>query len=292
MKYGILSTLAVCVVAISASASPAPARDSKSLYELWGKVKGPLSLSGKADPIGTYAAGCLSGAEALPLDGAGYSVMHPSRLRYFGHPNLVGFIRDLGARLKGEGLPLLLVGDMGRPRGGPMISGHNSHQIGLDVDLWFRLSRKRPSSRDRESWVSPSYVGKKGELTRSWGQQQRELIATAAAAPEVERVFVNASIKRDMCTKYADAPWLYKVRAWWGHGDHLHVRLQCPAGSQTCQHQEPLDPKKTQCGEELAWWFTTEAAEEGAKKQVAERPFPELPAACEQMVQELEVKRL
>jgi penicillin-insensitive murein DD-endopeptidase len=35
-----------------------------------------------------------------------------------------------------DGWPGLLIGDMAQPRGGPMITGHESHQIGLDADIW------------------------------------------------------------------------------------------------------------------------------------------------------------
>ena len=34
--------------------------------------------------------------------------------------------------------------------------------------------------------------------------------------------------------------WLRTVRPWWGHHDHLHVRLKCPADSTGCESQPPL----------------------------------------------------
>jgi hypothetical protein len=42
----------------------------------------------------------------------------------------VGQARDIGW---GKGL---YIGDISQPRGGPMTSGHASHQIGLDADIW------------------------------------------------------------------------------------------------------------------------------------------------------------
>jgi len=258
---------------------------AKKQFELWGTVKKPLA--GEPDPIGTYTAGCLGGAKTLPLDGAGYSVMRPSRLRYFGHERLVNYIEGLGKKLQEAKLPRLLVGDMGRPRGGPMPSGHASHQIGLDVDLWYDLSVKKPTLKQRESRGASAFVNlKNNELSPAWGERERKLVALAAEPEDVERVFVHPTIKRDLCEKFADAPWLYKVRAWWAHHDHLHARLRCPPGSAHCTAQEPLDPKNKGCGEELAWWFSEEAKEEGRKKAAAfaGREFPELPPACAQMV--------
>jgi penicillin-insensitive murein endopeptidase len=267
------------------SSSVTPTR-SASLYALWGKIEQPLS--GKPDPIGVYGAGCIAGAEALPLDGPGYSVMHPSRLRYFGHPVLLQFLKNLGEEMHARKLPRVLIGDMGRPRGGPMISGHASHQIGLDVDIWYRMSKKKPSAKEREAWGSPQLVRKNRRVTPGWTNAQRQLVELAASAPEVERVFVNPAIKQDLCRKFPDAPWLYKVRAWWGHADHVHARLYCPKESPDCRPQEPLDPKEKQCGAELAWWFSKEAEDKGKEKskEIAERNFPELPHQCERMTED------
>lgn len=263
----------------------AQASKSSELYARWGKLKQPIA--GKAESIGVYSAGCLSGALALPMDGIGYSVMRPSRLRYYGHPDLITFVQNLGAQMHTKKMPRLLVGDLGRPRGGPMISGHASHQSGLDVDLWFHLASRKPKGRERETWSSPSLVVKNKKVKPGWTKNHRQLVVMAAAKPEVERVFVNPAIKKDLCEKFPSADWQYKVRAWWGHDDHLHVRLFCPKENAGCRPQDPLDPKENQCGETLAWWFSKEAEEEWAakRKQIAEREFPELPKACAQMTE-------
>lgn len=260
-------------------------------FALWGQIKKPLP--GPDVPYGTYAAGCLAGARKLPLDGPGFSVMRPSRQRYYGHSSLIEYIQGLGKTLKKEGLPLLLVGDLGRPRGGPMLTGHSSHQVGLDVDLWYRMSKKRPTTKQRENWSAENFVKNESELTSSWNDSYRKLLVAAAQSPAVNRIFVHPVIKRDLCEKFAGAPWLYKYRAWWAHHDHLHVRLQCPPGLESCHPQEPLEPTNDQCGKELAWWFSAEAKEEGAKKGAAfaSRVFPELPPECGRMVSDLRGKK-
>lgn len=292
-----VTVLAFCALLPLAQAAEAPPKpvpahtpeESKELFAEWNKILKPLS--GKTEVFGHYGGGCIVGAETLPMDGKNFSVVRAARHRYFGHPNLIKFIDNLANQMKARKMPRLLVGDLGRPRGGPMISGHASHQIGLDVDLWFRMSKRKPTKKEREEWGSPSLVKNNRYVTKGWTNDHRRLVMLSAEAPEVERVFVNAGIKKDLCEKFRDAPWQYKVRAWWGHDDHVHVRLFCPEGSPNCQKQEPLDPKNNQCGAELAWWFSEEAVAEGAAKkdQIAQRGFPALPKECERMVDDVKV---
>ena len=59
-----------------------------------------------------------------------------------------------------------------------------------------------------------------------WTHQRTELIRTAAEDPDVERIFVNAAIKKALCREAgSDRAWLAKVRPWWGHDYHFHVRI-------------------------------------------------------------------
>ncbi len=257
--------------------------DNTALFAAWAKARKPMR--GPASAIGSYSAGCLKGGVPLKKDGVGYSVMRLSRHRHFGHPNLVNYIETLGRLGKKARLPLLLVGDMGMARGGPMKTGHASHQSGLDVDIWFRLSKRRPSLKERESWGSPKLVEDNVRLTRGWQKNQRKLVVLAASQEEVDRIFVHPAIKADLCKKFPEAPWLVKVRPWWGHDDHLHVRLKCPPGNTQCEPQAPLT--NSECGTELAWWFSEEAKTEWEKKRAAiGRDFPRLPETCSSLVAE------
>jgi penicillin-insensitive murein endopeptidase len=271
-----------------AFAAPAGAKEELDpAWGLWQSFQSPVP--GDPSSIGSYSAGCLMGARALPLNGKGYAVMRPSRARYYGHTKLLEFIESLAGKMQSSRLPLLLVGDLGRPRGGPMLSGHASHQSGLDVDLWFTMLKKRPKKKERETRGADSYVTRDLKMKRTWNNQHRRLVALAAEAAEVDRIFVHAAIKRDLCQHFPKADWLYKLRPWWGHDDHLHVRLKCPEGNVNCQSQEALDPAQDQCeGEELAWWFSEEAAAEWtamlAKRSA--RVFPTLPEACQSLTEE------
>jgi hypothetical protein len=105
-------------------------------------------LPGPVRPIGSYANGCLAGAVTLPITGPTWQVMRLSRDRNSGTPRLVKFIRRLGDNAKKVSWNGLLIGDMAQPRGGPMINGHSSHQIGLDVDIWFKPMPDHVLSRE------------------------------------------------------------------------------------------------------------------------------------------------
>ena len=113
-------------------------------------------------PLGGYAAGCLAGAERLAESGPGWQAMRLSRNRNWGHPQMIAFIEKLSRAAQAAGWPGLYVGDISHPRGGPMVSSHRSHQIGLDADIWLRPpgSLEAERSGTGESQFSLSSRGK------------------------------------------------------------------------------------------------------------------------------------
>lgn len=251
-----LLILAACGLAVAARAQD------------WGTFSTPTPAP--TEIFGTYNRGCLQGAEALPLDGAGYQVMRLSRGRYYGHPSLVHFVETLASEVRGEGYPGLLVGDMAQPRGGPMPSGHASHQIGLDVDIWFLPAPGHPlTDGERERLSAPSMVADGGfGVTADWGPAQIAALHDAATMPEVARIFVNPAIKKELCQTVTDRAWLAKIRPWWGHDAHFHVRLACPPGADGCVGQAPVAADDG-CNSSLDWWFTAAARAELEKNKAA-----------------------
>lgn len=236
---------------------------------VWSEFKTPYSVqsqklaAGSAESIdslaiGSYANGCLAGADALPLEGKGYQVIRTSRGRYYGHPQLINFVQNFSKQLHHSGSDDLLIADISMPRGGNFVSGHSSHQIGLDVDIWFRQASLQQSIEQRESPLQLSLVDSgRFEVNDNWQAVHGDMIRIAAENPLVARVFVNPAIKQKLCeqTKEASASsydWLGKVRPWWGHKIHMHVRLTCPKGDGLCQNQKP--PKSGTGCEELSWW--------------------------------------
>jgi penicillin-insensitive murein DD-endopeptidase len=226
--------------------------------DLFGKAKIPASLPARA--IGSYARGCLAGAERLPLDGDSWQVMRPSRNRNWGSPQLVTLLERLAREAKAQdGWPGLLVGDIAQPRGGPMLTGHASHQIGLDADIWFTpMPARTLTLREREDIAATPMVKDRQTLDpTAWSEARAKLIRRAASYPEVARIFVHPPIKAELCRwATGDRSWLAKVRPYFNHTYHFHVRLKCPAGMKGCKNQAPAAPSDgTGCGAELSYWM-------------------------------------
>jgi penicillin-insensitive murein DD-endopeptidase len=253
----------------------------------WSAQTGPKG--GPAQAIGGCNAGCLQGAVALPQAGPGFEVMHLGRHRYFGHPLLVDFVRRLALRAAAEHLPSLLVGDLAQPRGGPMPSDHGSHQSGLDVDIAYtrpvQVLWQPLSEEEREALQPPPVVDLATQtLTAAWAPPVAELIRFAASEPAVDRIFVNPVIKRELCShEEGGMSWLAKIRPWWGHHDHFHVRLRCPAGSTDCRGQPPLPPGDG-CDRTLAWWFSEDARAALKSRRLAVPRAATLPGRCREVL--------
>ena len=267
-----------------------PNSPSTPAKELFGRKTTPLA--GAPLSIGGYAEGCLSGAQALPITGPAWQVMRLSRNRNWGNPKLIEFLERFGANAKKIGWNGLLVGDMSQPRGGPMISGHGSHQIGLDADIWFTPMPDHVLSREEREFDGATDMVAADRLDvdpKVWTRERMELIRTAAQDPATVRIFVNAAIKKAMCREAgADREWLAKVRPWWGHAEHFHVRIVCPADSPQCKSQQPV-PAGDGCGHALDYWFK-ESTLHPAPPTVPAKPAPQrtlagLPPACRQVVQ-------
>jgi len=213
--------------------------------------------------------------------------MRPSRNRAWGHPVLIALLERLAAKLPAEaGWPGLLVGDIAQPRGGPMLTGHGSHQIGLDADLWLTaMPDRRLSPTERDEMSATDLVTADGMgVDAAWTPQHRRLLETVAREPAVARIFVNPAIKRALCREAgSDRGWLAKIRPWWGHNYHFHIRLSCPSGEAECHDQVP-PPSGDGCGKELDWWFTEEALHPPPSPPRRPPRLADLPHACAALV--------
>lgn len=249
----------------------------------WSHVPGPTI--GPARVYGFYSAGCLAGAEVLPPLGRGYQVMRLSRDRYYGHPQLIALIRHLGDYAADRGVRLL-IGDLAQARGGPMPYGHRSHQTGLDADIWFTLLPQNAQLPQTEVEQRPmrSVVDRlSGRLvSERWESLFTDLLRHTALIPEVERIFVNPVIKQALCHSLGDQDWLGKLRPWWGHDSHFHVRLACPTDSPACEPQTPPAPGSG-CDEDLASWIEEQRQPPVATGTPAPRPVRQLPEICRQV---------
>jgi penicillin-insensitive murein endopeptidase len=255
-----------------------PADAAKRVF---GRIAEPNA--GPPRSIGAYAKGCMAGAVPLPADGPNWQVMRPARNRAWGHPVLIAAIEHLAESLpEVNGWPGLLIGDIGQPRGGPMVTGHASHEIGLDADIWLTpMPDRRLSTEERDNLPARSIVTADGNDVDPaiWNPSYRKLYEAVARIPELARMFVNPAIKRELCREAGtDRDWLAKVRPWWGHDDHFHIRLTCPPGQTLCENQAPVPPGDG-C-KELDWWFTEEARHPKPSPPAPPLLVSQLPPEC------------
>ncbi|TIW14736.1 MAG: penicillin-insensitive murein endopeptidase, partial [Mesorhizobium sp.] len=220
----LLLTTALAVLAL-AGLAVRPAAAEELAKNLFGAKKLPAVAAPQS--IGFYSKGCFAGGVAIPLDGPKWEVMRPSRNRRWGHPTMIALIEKLSRDAAADGWPGLLVGDISQPRGGPMLTGHASHQIGLDADIWLTpMPDRKLSIEQRENMSATLLVDEKTHLVKDalWVPAHMRLLKRAASYAEVERILVNPGIKKKLCdTVKGDRAWLRKVRPFWGHDYHFHI---------------------------------------------------------------------
>src|SRR5262245_18185567 len=189
--------------------------------QLFGAVQ--LPSIGKTVAIGHYHRGCLAAGIEFPINGLNWQVMRVSRNRNWGHPSLIRFLEKFApAAAKATGWKGILVVDLAQPCGGPSPSNHASHQTGLDVVVWFLPMPDRVLTNEERDTISAINLVSddwKSLNPETWTPQHVAFIKAAAQQPEVQRVLVNAAIKKELCRVEAKKPhaWMAKVRPWYGH---------------------------------------------------------------------------
>lgn len=277
--------------------APAAAEAAPLAKDLFGAQRGASNQPAQA--IGTYAKGCGAGMVQLPETGPTWQAMRLSRNRNWGQPALVQYLIDLSGAARQVGWAGLYIGDMSQPRGGPMKTGHASHQIGLDADVWMLPPSRLNLSRQQRESISSISVRTEDQtrVNSNWTERHQALLKLAASDPRVDRIFVAAAVKIAMCktAKRSDKAWLQKIRPIYDHNTHFHVRLKCPGGDGRCETQNPsvaeLSNGGDGCDESLTWWVTTYLEElrnppkptkpkRPRKKTAREFTMADLPKAC------------
>ena len=252
--------------------------------ELFARKTTPLQ--GPARSIGFYSHGCIAGAVALPVDGETWQVMRVSRNRNWGHPELIQFIEQLADKATRTGWHGLLIGDMSQPRGGPLLAGHTSHQVGLDVDIWLTPMPAHAFTRlEREEMMATMVVAanRKDVDPKVWTPAHTALIKAAASDQRVTRVFVNPAIKKALCREPGDdRAWLGKIQPWLGHDWHFHVRLGCQPDSPDCEPQPPRDAGDGCHSKEMERFANVVLPEHSTPH--AGPTMAKLPAACREVL--------
>ena len=282
----LMRVAALAAALAGAMLSPGPATAAEPLAKtLFGAQKLPAATA--PESFGFYSKGCFAGGMAIAVDGPNWQAMRLSRNRRWGHPAMITLLERFSREAAKDGWNGLLVGDISQPRGGPMLTGHASHQIGLDADIWFTpMPDRRLSEQERETIGSRSMI-KDGTLLvddKVWTPAHVAVLKRAASYGEVERILVHPGIKKKLCdTVKGDRTWLRKVRPFWGHDSHFHVRIGCQPGSVGCKGQQAV-PASDGCDKSLAWWFTEEPwrpnKNPDAPKARDIMTLAALPAAC------------
>lgn len=250
---------------------------SHNLPDFTSRLSSRLPTEGKPEAIGEFSLGCLQGGQTFNGKEKGLLLSQMKRGRYWGHPDLINILTRAGAEFDKEN-KTLIIGDLSQSRGGPSLTGHNSHQTGLDVDVWFKILTDK---------TKPSFYVMETEEMKpiaELGSDQIKLIKFFADDSSVERIFINPAFKKTLCTsKKLTADEQHKMRAWWGHDDHIHVRLKCPADNPSCVSQNAI-PAGDGCGDELNWWFSDEAKDTDSSwtdmKNVYLDKIKKLPPQC------------
>jgi penicillin-insensitive murein DD-endopeptidase len=246
-----------------------------------GPAPGPLHIIG-----GPSTGGCIAGAVSLPPEGPGFQTIHLDRSAFWGAPQTITHLEQLGREATDAGLPTLLIEDVSRARGGPMPGGHVSHQIGLDADVGLDMRPRQALAVWERASVEPRSVvrpdGRDIDPT-VWSPRVMALLQMAAGLPEVDRILVNPAIKRQLCREVTeDRSWLHLIRPWYGHAAHMHIRFRCPSDQADCV-QAPPPPPGDGCDGTLQWWF--DQLDTPAKPAAPYQP-PPLPAACKSILGE------
>ena len=231
--------------------------------------------------VGGPGTGCIAGAVELPSSGPGYVTIRQSRSSFWGAPSTIAALELLAEQAKRADMGTLYMNDISLPHGGPMAGLHASHMIGLDADVWLDTRPKPPLSPTQREWVEVESLvtpdGREVDPAR-WQRSTEQLIRMATELPGVDRVLVNAAIKKQLCETVADRHWLHLVRPWYGHTAHMHIHFRCPPGQAECHDQAPPPPGDG-CDASLEWWFSRLDQPPAPPSPGVAAP-PRLPAAC------------
>ena len=86
--------------------------------------------------------------------------------------------------------------------------GHSSHQVGLDIDIWYKPAPDHElSAEEREKMKMESFLLDAGHVNPEvWKREIQQLLRRAVSYPEVARIFVNPAIKKWLCDNAEGRP--------------------------------------------------------------------------------------
>ena len=163
----------------------------------WSTVTTPAP--GPTQSIGFYSAGCLQGAQALPLDGPGYEAIRISRNRYWGQPVMLDFIQTSPQKVRAAGQAPLYIGDIGQPRGGPGADRPCQPPDRPRCRHLVRAPARPAPAAGRPREPAPALAGERRATPASTMRSSRRSMCRCCGRrpqmPNLDRMFVNKFIK-------------------------------------------------------------------------------------------------
>ena len=185
--------------------------------------------------IGQYDRGCIAGAAKLSANGPGWQVMRLSRNRFWGHPVLVGYLGRLAADCGSLTAARHAGGGHGAAYRWPAARGTCQPSVRARHRSLVYAHAQSYAVHGRAGANLGSSVVNAKTLTVDkavWTGAQVKLLHRAASYPEVARIFVHPAVKKALCESAGtERAWLQKIRPWYRHNDHFHIRLNCPAAA-------------------------------------------------------------
>lgn len=236
-----------------------------------------LPLVSSAESIGKYQKGCQTEAVSYAF-GGNVKRIFDDRDTAWGQKELIAVIEKVAKKVKEQSLGVLRLGNLSDKDGGNMHPHSVSHQLGLDADISFIVDPKSPVKGAFKSVLD----SKKKKVNRKLLTKESLLVMKLfAQEANVERLLVHPLVKKEICERLPKEKWMGKIRPWWKHDDHFHLRISCPKGNTECVPQNP-PPDHDDCDSEAYhWWFSQEAEDirQGRQKKPARKtkkstPYP------------------
>jgi len=204
-------------------------------------------LAPTSQAIGFYSKGELKFADKMASESTHHIKLFLPRNRGFGTLMLINIAMEASSILNanfpaGERVQF---GDMSNKDGG-FLSGHNSHQNGLDVDVsYMRMDYREQDQFDIDGFDENFVI--KNILSPNFDMERNLFIfKSLVSTNKVNRIFVDQVIKNAICEHvikigqrelYRET--LRRLRHWPNHLNHFHLRLVCPSDSSKCEEQTP-----------------------------------------------------
>ena len=180
---------------------------------------------------------------------------------------------------------------MAQARGGPMLTGHTSHQLGLDADIWLTPMPDRELTRqEREEMSATDMVRRRQARHRSVGLDAGACRAhpRRGAEPAIERILVNPAIKKALCREADRRPRLVAQGASVVGAQLSHASAHRLPGRQSGMQAAGSDAGTEGCGADLDYWFRDAILNPPPPKEPPKPKPPltmaDLPPSCKQIV--------